>query len=1382
MKRIYSFFAALAMLLFSVSGTVFAQDKTDSDLSSVGATGYTNVRRGSGSSSALFGACTVQVLSMPSGDIPGFVAITEASNNTGTDTYWYISAYFTDKSGRKFLVCQITDNVFSKWTNAKEIWLNYFASTYFTGTKPLNTFDYDFEIGSRAFNGCSSLQKFGAYSGSNTRYIDCKRIGSNAFKGCSSMTECLVKATKNGFINADAFSGCSSLSSTLYLSGSINKTAFEGCTSVKTIYWYGGDSHAYSYSSESPMYPMRKSVETITIYGSVPAHFFEDFTALKEVKSPSDFFDNLKNTNIYYMGVGEKGFGYCSSLESVQVAGQIAPDAFQSCPKLTSITYRGGWLANSQIPTSESGSFFYSVRNSVTSFTIEETSTTNVPNTYIPSYLCYGMSKLTSVSIPSYVLAIGEGAFKGCSGLKSVSFNKTASKLTLIGPYAFMDCSALTTITLPVALEYIYDEAFSWCDNLNTCPLTKDHTNLRHIGHAAFYQCGISSLYIPANVTSLGGMLTGGSRSKVTKIEFMPANLTRTSVGGSWADLFVSTLDLYSKERNAITEIRVSNDLATIPDSLFYDYKGLVQVLNNEGSAWLNNVAYVGKSAFQNCEKMWGEGYITQLVNATYVGESAFEGSNFNGSIKFDALQTIEKRAFANTQLMYMHDLGTLPKLKTIGEEAFASNAKLEKASFNVVTKIGERAFANNSKLKEISITNEIPAIESNSFENCNIEKITTNCKVIDALKANTDWLAVCANIVNLENSYTYPSHMDDFWCTKSTMKIEEEVNCEGVFVVRAIPNEGCEFVYWNDGNTDNPRTIDLNEYTDSWLWSIAASEDDYHQTNFSTTPEGAGYLEITNQYGHDRRNQKFIVGEQAQLTPKENNGWYQFDHWDYEHIDMVEDPSPCDMEYNPNQLCVYINYTMDAGGGESGGYIDPETGEWIPVSEPVEPEMRAAFDENLKAVFVLKEMLVNVQQCSDGNGSVALTEDPNQMIGSVIHLTATPKEGYMFDQWSDGSTDAERTLTIEPKLLTADDGVTVEDVWDGATLRPYNPSATYTLNLCASFKVDPNYKQKFTITVLCDETMGTVTGGGVYEEGTQVTLTATPKEGFDFLRWDDDVTESSRTITVTENAVYNAEFTIHINYFTITVKADPEEGGMVSGGGKYAENEDVELVAEAHDGFEFIQWADGVKEAKRTVKVTKDETFTAQFKKLESFFTITVVSENEEMGTVMGGGTFKEGEQASFGAIAKDGYEFVQWSDGNTDNPRTITVTKDETFTAQFKKKEAPSFTITVVSENEEMGTVMGGGTFKEGEQASFAAIAKDGYEFVQWSDGNTDNPRTIIVEKDETFTAQFKVKGEGLDDLNAETMTARKVMINGTIFIRQGDKLFTLQGQEVK
>ena len=179
---------------------------------------------------------------------------------------------------------------------------------------------------------------------------------------------------------------------------------------------------------------------------------------------------------------------------------------------------------------------------------------------------------------------------------------------------------------------------------------------------------------------------------------------------------------------------------------------------------------------------------------------------------------------------------------------------------------------------------------------------------------------------------------------------------------------------------------------------------------------------------------------------------------------------------------------------------------------------------------------------------------------------------------------------------------------------------------------------------------------------------------------------------------------------------------------------------------------------------------------------TITVKANNDEYGSVMGSGTFKENAEVQIAAIPKTGYHFVKWDDDNTDNPRTVKVTKDETYTAIFEADAIPTYTITVVSENEEMGVVMGGGSFKSGEETSIGAIAKEGYEFVQWSDGNTDNPRTITVTKDETYTAQFKVKGEGLDDLNAETMTARKVMINGTIFIRQGDKLLTLQGQEVK
>ena len=66
--------------------------------------------------------------------------------------------------------------------------------------------------------------------------------------------------------------------------------------------------------------------------------------------------------------------------------------------------------------------------------------------------------------------------------------------------------------------------------------------------------------------------------------------------------------------------------------------------------------------------------------------------------------------------------------------------------------------------------------------------------------------------------------------------------------------------------------------------------------------------------------------------------------------------------------------------------------------------------------------------------------------------------------------------------------------------------------------------------------------------------------------------------------------------------------------------------------------------------------------------YTITVIAEPAEGGTVEGGGTYNDQVTATLKAIPNDGYEFVQWNDGVKDNPRTITVTSDETYTAHFQ------------------------------------------------------------------------------------------------------------------
>ncbi|MDR2408859.1 MAG: PKD domain-containing protein [Bacteroidales bacterium] len=66
---------------------------------------------------------------------------------------------------------------------------------------------------------------------------------------------------------------------------------------------------------------------------------------------------------------------------------------------------------------------------------------------------------------------------------------------------------------------------------------------------------------------------------------------------------------------------------------------------------------------------------------------------------------------------------------------------------------------------------------------------------------------------------------------------------------------------------------------------------------------------------------------------------------------------------------------------------------------------------------------------------------------------------------------------------------------------------------------------------------------------------------------------------------------------------------------------------------------------------------------------TLTVESNDPRMGSVTGGGKYLKDSTITIAAIPNTGYQFVQWNDGNTDNPRTITLTQDTTFTAIFEE-----------------------------------------------------------------------------------------------------------------
>ena len=87
-------------------------------------------------------------------------------------------------------------------------------------------------------------------------------------------------------------------------------------------------------------------------------------------------------------------------------------------------------------------------------------------------------------------------------------------------------------------------------------------------------------------------------------------------------------------------------------------------------------------------------------------------------------------------------------------------------------------------------------------------------------------------------------------------------------------------------------------------------------------------------------------------------------------------------------------------------------------------------------------------------------------------------------------------------------------------------------------------------------------------------------------------------------------------------------------------------------------------------VTVEGNITLTAIFAEDEViYYTITVNSSNESMGTTTGSGVYRAGETVEIQAIPSFNYAFSRWlEDGNVDNPRTIVVEGDRTFTAIFQ------------------------------------------------------------------------------------------------------------------
>jgi hypothetical protein len=127
--------------------------------------------------------------------------------------------------------------------------------------------------------------------------------------------------------------------------------------------------------------------------------------------------------------------------------------------------------------------------------------------------------------------------------------------------------------------------------------------------------------------------------------------------------------------------------------------------------------------------------------------------------------------------------------------------------------------------------------------------------------------------------------------------------------------------------------------------------------------------------------------------------------------------------------------------------------------------------------------------------------------------------------------------------------------------------------------------------------------------------------------------------------------------------------------------------------------------------------------------FRVALQSNDFLMGTARFVQSPCQNNVAIIDAVANTGYYFVQWNDGDTQNPRTITVTQDTSFMAIFAIESQAIYHVTVTANNPSMGSITGSGDYAANSTVTMTATPKTGYRFVQWNDGNTNNPRTITL-----------------------------------------------------